>query len=304
MSATNQTRNITLVGGSGTVGAPILSELVAKGHNVTVLSRPDSSATFPSTVTVHREPHDDESFLEGVLKGQDVLIFALHHSAYETQIPIIKAAAKVGVPYIVPCEFGSDATNDKLNSRIALMNMKRPYRKLIEELGVSSWIGVTCNPWFDFSMRLGFFGLDAKTRTARIFDDGQVKTNFTTLRRVGESLAALLALPETELAQYKNDWVYFSSFCFSQRDLLESAKRVTGTKEKDWSIISENPDEVIKAAEEEVAKGNVVAGVHILFALMFSEGHGGDYSTKVVDYKRLGLEPEDLDEALKELIAQ
>ena len=304
MSNTKQTRNVTLVGGSGTVGAPILSALVAAGHKVSVLSRPGSSATFPATVTVHRGSYDDEAFLAGVLQGQEVLIMALNYGAYGAQVPLIQAAAKAGVPYVVPCEFGSDATHEKLNARIALMNAKRPFRQLVEDLGVSAWIGVVCNPWFDFSMRLGVFGLDAQTRSARVFGDGRVRANFTTLRRVGESLAALLALPGDELARYKNDWVYFSSICVSQRDLLASAQRVTGTKEEDWTVIGEDPEEVIKTAEEEVAKGNMLAGVRILFALLFSEGYGGDYSARVVDYKRLGLEPEDLDEVLKGLLAQ
>ena len=304
MSNAKQTRNVTLVGGSGTVGAPILSALVATGHKVSVLTRPESSATFPAAVTVHRGSYDDEAFLTEVLRGQEVLIMALNYGAYPAQVPLIKAAAKVGVPYVVPCEFGSEATHEKLNSRIALMNMKRPFRQLVEELGVSAWIGVVCNPWFDFSMRLGVFGLDAKTRTARIFGDGRVKANFTTLQRVGESLAALLALPADELARYKNDWAYFSSFCVSQRDLLASAQRITGTKEEDWTVISEDPEAVIKTAEEEVAKGNPLAGVRILFALLLSEGYGGNYNERVVNYKRLGLEPEDLDEVLKGLLEQ
>lgn len=303
MSAPKQTRHVTIVGGSGNVGAPAVAALIATGHNVTVLSRPESIATFPSSVTVHKGSYDDEAFLEGVLKGQDVLIVALQYTAYQAQIPLFKAAAKAGVPYIVPCEFGSDATNEQLNSRMTLMTMKKPYRELIEELGVSSWIGVVCNPWFDYSMRQGFFGLDVKTKTARIFHDGQRKANFTTLQRVGESLAALLALPEAELAQYKNNWVYFSSFCVSQRDLLESAKRVTGTKEEEWTVISQEPEDVIKTAQEEAARGNPIAGVQVLFALMFSEGYSGNYSEKVVDYKRFGLEPEDLDEVLKNSVA-
>lgn len=301
--STKQTRNITLVGGSGTVGAPILATLIATGHKVTVLSRPDSTATFPPTVTVRKGSYDDEAFLASALKGQEVLIMALNYAAYGAQAPLIRAAAAAAVPWVVPCEFGSDATHPKLNARVELMNAKRPFRDQIEDLGVSAWLGVACNPWFDFSVRLGAlaFGLDLKARTAKVFGKGDVRANFTTLRRVGESLAALLALSDAELGAYRNAWVYFSSFLVSQRDLLASAQRVTGTAERDWDVASEDPEEVIKTAQEQVAKGNGMAGVRILFALLFSEGYGGNYEAKVVDYKKLGLEPEDLDQVMKGL---
>lgn len=303
---TKQTRNITLVGGSGTVGSAILTALLATGHNVNVLSRPESSATFPPDVTVHKGPYDDEAFLTTILKGQEVLILAVSYTAFEAQTPLIRAAAAAGVPWIVPCEFGSDATNERLSSRFDILDQKRPYRELIEELGVSAWLGVVSNPWFDFNMRFGppAFGIDLKARTAHVFGEGTVKANFTTVRRVGESLAAVLALPDAELVKYRNDWVYFSSFLISQRDLLASAQRVTGTTEGDWKVASEDLEEVITAAQEKVAKGNALAGIRILFGLTFTEGYGGNYEAKVVDYKKLGLEPEDLDEVMKGLVKE
>ncbi|KAK7750329.1 hypothetical protein SLS62_007737 [Diatrype stigma] len=312
-----QTRNITLVGGSGTIGAPILTALVATGHNVTVLSRPDSSATFPPTVTVHRVAYDDEASLAAVLRGQDALILALNAAAYGAQTPLIRAAAAAGVAWVVPCEFGSDAAHAGLRARLdadtggGLMRAKAPFRAQVEALGgASAWLGVVCNPWFDFSVRLGALtlGIDLRARTARLFAgagrDGEVKANFTTLRRVGESLAALLALPDAELAAYRNAWVYFSSFRVSQRDVLAAALRATGTEEADWEVTREEPEEAIRAAREEVAKGNALAGIRVLFALLFSEGYGGDYEAKVVDYERLGLGPEDLDEVMKSLVKE
>jgi hypothetical protein len=37
------------------------------------------------------------------------------------------------------------------------------YRPQIEDLGVSSWIGVVNNPWFDWSPEKGFWGVDVKS---------------------------------------------------------------------------------------------------------------------------------------------
>ncbi|KAJ2991475.1 hypothetical protein NUW58_g2502 [Xylaria curta] len=302
MASTKNIRNIVLVGANGTIGAPILSALLAAGHKTTVLTRPGSNAKFPSAVTVHVGAYSDEDFVVRGLKDQDVLILALGFNAYDVQIPLIKAAAKAGVSYIVPCEFGSDPTHPKLNAEIQMMNVKAPFRKLIEDLGVSSWIGVVNNPWVEFSIRLGLYGIDLKKRTAAFYDNGEVKANFTTLTRVGETLANMFALPEAVLSKFKNEFVYFSSFYVSQRDFLASAMRATGTTEKDWTITSVSSDQVLQAAKEPSA--DLTARMMTLFALVFKEGYGGDYNSKVVDYEKLGLPAEDLDALMGRLVRE
>jgi uncharacterized protein YbjT (DUF2867 family) len=111
--STKQGRKITVVGGSGNIGSHIVEALVESGiHEVSVLSRPESEATFPLSVKVHRGAYDDEEgFLASALAGQDVLILTLGFQAADAQKPLIRAAAAAGVPYVVPCEFGSDATS-------------------------------------------------------------------------------------------------------------------------------------------------------------------------------------------------
>lgn len=138
-----------------------------------------------------------------------------------------------------------------------------------------------------------------KKKTVAFYDDGNVKGNFTTLTRVGETLASLFALPEAELSKYKNEFVYFSSFYVSQKDLLASAMRATGTTEKDWTITSISSDQVLQAAKEPSADS--MTRMMSLFALVFKEGYGGDYNSKVLDYEKLDLASEDLDTLMKSL---
>ncbi|KAI9898733.1 hypothetical protein N3K66_007093 [Trichothecium roseum] len=295
MAAPNTLRNVAIAGASGNIGAPILTALLAKGHHVTILSRPDSStASFPSEAKVHRVDYTDEATLTPILRGQDVVIVAVAFHSYSVQDPLIRAAAAAGVPYFVPCEYGSDGSNAKFDS-LPLAQLKKPYRQLIEELGVSSWIGVVTNPWFEYSMRQGLYGIDLAKKTATLFDRGATKASLTTLTRVGESLAALLALPEPELAQYKNKEAYFRSFHASQRDVLAAALKATGTSEGDWKIEEKPSDVAIPYYLEQLGKGNVAEGIFIIMCAAFTEGWGGDYEAKAVDYKRLGLAAEDLD---------
>jgi len=296
MGSTKQIRKVTIVGASGNIGVPILSALLATGHKASVLARPSSTATYPSSVTVHTGDYNDEDFVVGALKGQDILILVPAYTVADIQIPLIKAAAKAGVPYILPCEFGSDPTHVKMNTELDMMNAKRPFRTLIEELGVSSWIGVVNNPWVEFAIRNGLYGINLKDKTAAFYDEGDVKVNITTLTRVGESLAALFALPDEKLKKYRNQFVYLSSFYVSQRDILASAIRATGTTEKDWKITRLSSDEVLEASRKPDA--DMYARMMSLFAVVFKDGYGGDYNHKVLD---VGLEQEDLGALMKDL---
>jgi len=137
---------------SGLVGSEIAKSLLQCGtFNVTALSRQDSTATFASGVTVKRGDYKSSEFLESALEGQDVLIITLAMDASpEVQSDLIKAAAKAGVPWILPNEYGSDGGNLELSNAVSMLEAKAQYRKEIEELGRSSWIGIACSLWFDF----------------------------------------------------------------------------------------------------------------------------------------------------------
>ncbi len=125
--------------------------LESGNFNITAVSRQDSTATFPPNVTVKKGDYKDSQFLESALQGQDVLIltFAVT-TAPDVQSDFIKAAAKADVPWILPNEYGQDGANPELAREVGLLGMKVRYRNEIEELGVSSWIGIANSLWFDF----------------------------------------------------------------------------------------------------------------------------------------------------------
>ncbi|KAK6827999.1 hypothetical protein PG987_011340 [Apiospora arundinis] len=310
-----QARNITLVGATGNLGSAILSALLAeKIHTVSVITRTGSKSTKENILTaagvaqVHRGSYDDARFLDGALQGQDVLILAVGHGGYEAQDPPDARRRASGRGLGRPCEFGSDRTNAKLYADVGatLMAAKEQYRALAEELGLR-WLGVVNNPWLDFCLRGGYFGVDAGRKTATLWSDCTARPNLATLERVGRSLAALLGLPQDELADhYGNRWVYFSSFRASQRDIFESVLRATGTTEKEWEVKHQSLEQDVRrfAAAEE-ANGNPFAKAMLLFPLTFADGYGGDYNDKVVDYELLGLEKEEnMDEIIKKIVAE
>jgi uncharacterized protein YbjT (DUF2867 family) len=297
-----QGRKIAIVGGTGTIGTPTLAALLTTGiHTLTAISRADSSATFASNVTIKKGDYTSHSFLVSALTGNDVLIMQLGIFSNDQQIPLIKAAAEAGVKYIIPTEFGSDP-QAPFAKRFPLLTGKAQYRDLVESLGMS-WICVVNNPWFDWSLNRGLWGVDVPNKKASLYAGAEAKFNTTTLQQVGRGVAALLSLPDAQLKEYKNSPVYLSSFCISQRDILDAAIRATGSKESDWEIATLDADEVVKGSRKAVKEGNHMAFLEEFYITHMREGAGGNYQEKAAkDLKVLGLEEESLDEVVKAVV--
>ena len=95
--------------------------------------------------------YSSSDFLESALQGQDVLIITLAVTAApEVQTVLISAAARAGVPWVLPNEYGGDGENVELCKAVFVLGIKAKYRNQIEELGKSSWIGIASSLWFDY----------------------------------------------------------------------------------------------------------------------------------------------------------
>jgi uncharacterized protein YbjT (DUF2867 family) len=297
-------RKIAMVGATGSVGTPTLSALLKTGmHTITAITRAESNATLPSSVIVKKGDYSDESFLVSALKGQDVLIIQLGYMALDSQVPLIEAAAKAGVRWVLPTEFGSDIYSP-IATDFPMTGMKKKYRDLIEEREMS-WVAIVNNPWFDWSLKQGMWSIDIPSKKATLFNVGDTKFNTSTQSQVGTAVAKLLSLPEEKLNSFKNRPLYVSSFLISQRDIFDSAVRATGTKESDWEITKQDPEVAIEASRKAVAAGNMMAFVGEFYTAHMQEGRGGNYEEKAAkDAAAIGLEKEDLDEVMKRVVAE
>lgn len=304
--SSQQGRRIAIVGATGTVGSVTLSALLKKGlHKITAISRAESSATFPGEVTVKKGDYADPSFLASALQGQDVLILQVNMmpDSMESQVTLIEAAAKAGVRWVLPTEFGSDIYSP-IATDFPMTGMKKKYRDLIEEKGMD-WVAIVNNPWFDWSLKAGLWSVDIPGRKATIFKVGNTKFNTTTLEQVGRGVAALLSLPDEKLNSFKNRPLYLRSFLISQKDVLDSAVRATGTTEDDWEIQHQEPEVAIKASRDAVAAGNPMAFVGEFYLAHMQKGRGGNYEDKAAkDAEVLGLREESLDEVIKRVVRE
>ncbi|KAJ4025798.1 hypothetical protein NW761_014355 [Fusarium oxysporum] len=306
MAPAIQGRKIVITGGSGQLGKPTIDALVELGaHTITAIQRPEAASTFPVGITVKKGNLRDEAFLTEVLKGQDVLVLMPPLAQLvELQEPAIRAAANAGVPYILPSEFGPDPFAVQLVEENELLIAKKRIRDLIESLGVSSWISITVGPWLDAGLNQGLWGIEPKARKATIWRGADAKVNTATISHTAEAVAAVLSLPEAELAKYKNKAVYTPSFHLTQREILDAVQRATGTTDADWDIKTRDVNEVAREYEDKISQGDGVAPFVKFFITHFLEGHGGDFnhkvhSTELEKLEQLGLHKEDLVQAIK-----
>ena len=125
----------------------------------------------------------------------------------------------------------------------------------------------------------------------------------TTTSKVGAAIAACLALPEKTVDEkFSNGCLYVSSFRLTQPELFQAIMRVSGTKESDWSIEKKTTYDLIEDGQKMVEGGDAAGNFKVLFGGLFQRGNGGDYSEKLHN-DVLGLKEEDLEEVMKESIA-
>ena len=295
------------------MGKHITEELLRAGkHKVTAITRADSTNPIPAGVDVKKVSYDDHGSLVAALQGQDALIITMNARAPpEQQAQLIEAAAAAKVPWVLPNEYGYDTLHPGLHEDIPLGKAHAAYREQIEKLGVSSYVGVTCGFWYEYSLSASpaCYGFDLKDRSVTFFDDGNTRINTSTLPQCGRAVANLLCLkilPEDEgdesayLSRFKNKFVYVSSFRVSQRDMLDSVMRVTDTGLDDWKITHEASVDRYRAGCEELKKGNFIGFPQLMYTRVFYQDGSGDFeASRGLQNEVLGLPKDDLDEYTK-----
>ncbi|TKA59570.1 hypothetical protein B0A55_11285 [Friedmanniomyces simplex] len=299
------------------VGSTVLKHLLESPDDfkITVVTRADSQATFPSnpSITVKKGSYTDGPFLQDAFKNQDVVIFALHFMVQEAQIGMIDEAAKAGVKWIVPNEYSGDGLNESMVEGVPVSGPKRQARRHIEELSKTheglKWIGVATNPFFEpFLIRQAkMFGIDSESHTATIYSDAGA-FNASTMDQIGLAVTRTLSLPISDksnprasLQHYANNFLYVSSFCVTQKQILQAFQKAKGDSEADWKVID---DKTIKQwmqdCQEGLKQGNMQAGWGLTMCYYMGEGLGGNYEDKAKqDRKVLDLPEEDFEEAVK-----
>ncbi|KAL6414127.1 hypothetical protein AUP68_00643 [Ilyonectria robusta] len=303
----NYIKNVAVVGATGNIGKNITESLIGtEKHVVTAITRVGSTSQPPSGVLVAHVDYNDESSLVAALKGQEFLIICLSLSAPpDTHGKLVKAAAKAGVPYVMPNAYGIDFYGKEgLRKDIPIGSKILDNTAQVEELGMT-WVALTNGFWYEYSLGLGpeLFGVDVKNRKVTLYDGGCTHINTSTMKQCGRAVASLLSLKKlpidendqsVTISRFANKPLYISSFSVSQRDIFDSVKRVTGTSEEDWQVAYQPAKERYQEGLAELEQGNQLGFYKAMYARTFYRNGDGTFETVNDD---LGLPNEDLDEA-------
>ncbi|KAF4447490.1 putative oxidoreductase CipA-like [Fusarium austroafricanum] len=311
----NKLERVAIVGAGGSVGSYLAKYLLKTGkHTVTAITRKGSNSKMPEGARVVAVDYNDENSLVGALRGQQFLAISLNVALMpEGQDNLIKAASKAGVPWIMPNVFGIDITNKSLTEENMTGAGILPGINAIEELGTSSWIAMCCSHWYEFSVAQGpnWYGFDFSNGQKKVtfYDDGNCQINTSTWDQCGRAFANLLNLkviPDDEndksptISDWRNKPLYISSFLLSQRQMLDSIQRVTGTTDEDWVIEHEGSKERWQRGVELMRKGDRSGFALAMYARIFYPNGDGNIEAKHrLANEALGLPKEDLDEASK-----
>jgi hypothetical protein len=298
------------------------SLLATNNHEITILTRPSSDTTFPSSpsITIAKVDYASESDMISALRGHDLLIITLSARAPpDLHTQIVAAAAAAGIQWIMPNYWasplgprgGSFAKDPLFSSFGGYINDVR--NVAVPEGGVKPHFVALCNGfWYEFSLSMGdpWFGFDIKNRKITLYDEGTVKISVSTWQLCGQAVASLLSLPvkgdgsgKPALEDWKDAGITIASFLVSQRDMLDSLNRVLGTEDKDWEITKQPAKERYEEGVQQLQAGNRLGFAKAMYAKIFFPGEGGDYETGYgLDNAKLGLPKEDLDEATRRAV--
>ena len=310
MSNSNYIKNVAIIGAGGNVGSYMTKALLETGkHTVTAITRPDSTSKLPDGVHMKKVDYENPQTIVEALKGQDALILTLNVMALGQEEKIIQAAADAQVPWVLPNEWSPDSAHEGLVKDVSVFQSAPKMRERIKELGKSSYIAVTTGFWYEWSLAIpAAFGIDTLEKTATLFDEGETPMTVSTWPQVGRAVAALLSLPikpeggdkERCLERFRNGHVYVGSFTVSQKDMLDSALRVTGTKMNDWKITQEPAEQRYKDGLEAMKKGEHIGFAKMMYTRVFFADDSGNFEKRIgTANKILDLPEEHLDEATK-----
>ncbi|TVY82386.1 putative pinoresinol-lariciresinol reductase [Lachnellula suecica] len=284
--STTTFRSVALLGATGNLGSKILAALNTAGYTVTAIQRKDSKNVASGAANSLKVDLTSESGLTEAFKGQDVVVSAVPNPVLATEKVWMDAAVSAGVKRIVLSEYSTNLET-KLSQALPIVKDKLEIRKYAETLGSSGkigWSSVNGGPFFvPFIWTSGWMGANPKTKKASYHDGGNKIVCTSTLERIGESVAKILA-PE-HAAETKNKSIYTYSAPVSERKITDIIAKITGSN---FSETNSSIDEVTKDAFAAFEKGDMSKMMHFYIPFCFGDGYGGDFRDQAWNEK-LGL---------------
>lgn len=193
--------------------------------------------------------------------GEDLVISTTAGGDFEQQIGIIDAVIAAGVRRFMPHEFGHDTLNKGITDRV-LKSAGRA--KVIEHLRKKAtqtkdfeWVGAATGYTLDTGLISGNLGFDMEWHSATIHGIGTETFAASSLQRVGQVVARVIAHWEA----VKNQYIYAAGVLTSANEILRSADKVT---QREFTVGNYDVEDCIKEGETRIQRGYPDSGMFLL----------------------------------------
>jgi len=269
------------------MGSAILTALLQSDFDVTVLTRQDSTSTFPPSVTVVRVDYASKPSLVSALRGQHAVVSALTHLALETsERHLIDAAAEAGVARFVPSEFGSDDTNPKA-AAFPLYAAKVAAHRHLEEAAAASpqftWTSIVTGPLLGWVATQAF--VQPKEKKAQLYDGGSRAFSVVTRDTIGRAVVAVLSHP----GETANRVVKVHAAVVTLERVLGLVQKAVGGGDEAWTVTTPSVEETLANAWAGVKAGKFDFATILGFIAAASQGSGYGGLLEGTDNDMLGI---------------
>ncbi|CAI9627905.1 unnamed protein product [Alternaria burnsii] len=295
-------KKVLLIGAGGDLGVELLNEFVNSPYELSVMSRKESSATFPADVkNVFKVDYSDLEAIKGAMKGQDVVISNISASGVAHQQILVDAALATGVRRFFPTEYGTDTRDLKTNEinpygtqyKLALVR----YLQSKENEGSLTWTALITGGFAEWGLKHGFFGFNFETRTVTLIDDGTTVCSLTRMRTIAKAIRRCIE----HFEETKNQYIFIASFHMSQRDMLATIEQLDGHK---WTIEHTTSEELRIRGHARVIQGDWIGIADLSMSTGLGKWGLVDWRNKDLFNERLGLPKDSFRDAVKSVIEE
>ncbi|KAG2001111.1 hypothetical protein GB937_010499 [Aspergillus fischeri] len=264
-----ETPLLTSLPASGNFGTPIAAALQRAGFTVTIITRSESTATFPPDIPVIRTTYTLEN-LTSALAGQDAAVCVVGPGGIGAQVTMIDAAEAAGVKRFILDDFGWGGNPKSFPEFKAIHAQRRAgwdHAKAKADSNPNfTYTGISIGNPIDWALkRFPAMGFDVAHCSAIIYDSGTERFTGTTLEGIGQSVVGVLQHP----AETANRFVKAQSIITCQNELLEAFQSATG---KQWEVQRASTQTLMENGKRKFQEG--VSGwiLDLVVAQLFDEG--------------------------------
>ncbi|KAI0811579.1 NmrA-like family protein [Xylaria sp. FL0064] len=304
-------RKVAIFGAAGNFGAPITAALTKAGFAVTIITRPNSTSTFPAGLPVIRADYFDVDALAAALAGQDAVVCVVGPGAMGAAEGMVDAAARAGVKRYIINDFGWGLNERSLpefkpisEPRKVAWTRAMEYAKRDEgKKDGFTWTGITIGNPIDWAVaKFPRMGFNIAEHRAMIYDAGTEEFTGTTLEGIGQSVVGVLQHP----AETANRFVKARSIQTSQNELLAAFQRATKGQQRQWEIERSTAQQALEEGRAKHAQGNAGWILDLLVFQLYAPGEARCIvaSKEDSDSPLLGIREESANEIVEKALKQ